>query len=196
MTKRITLSLEEWQRLAAVTPQQREKAFKKLARWVHWEIIHRGYDPEDGPFSFEAMGGNAVDVLCNDCFEALLCGEWHWHPTWELSSQLIEIAKSKLGHIIRDYHRKGKPQFKSTGDDDYYEQFERTVAAQLRREENLREMGYEMARDAVKVYPKLVAYIDALYENNNYAAIAKRLRISKPKVMELEQQLIELLENM
>lgn len=194
--KKVSLSLAEWQRLASVTPQQREKAFKKLARWMHWHIIHRGYGPNEGPFSFNAMGGNAIKILCDECFEALMTGEWHWHPTWELSTQLIQIAKSKINHIIRDWNRQGKPEFMSIGDDDYREQFDRTVAAQLRREANLRDMGYQMARDAVKSYPKLVAYIDALYETNDYAAIAKRLKISKPKVMELEEQLLELLEDL
>ncbi len=195
MTK-VLLSKEEWQRLSAVTPDEREKAFKKLARWMHAEIIHRGYDPNSGPFSFDNMGGNALDVLTNECLEALFCGEWHWHPTWILSTQLIEIAKSKLRHIIRDYNHYGKPQMMSTGNDDYRDQFDRSVAARLQREENLRNMGYEMARNAVKDFPDLVAYIDALYQFNDYSAIAKHLGVSKSKVRQLEQQLLELLENM
>ena len=194
--KKVFLTADEWRRLAAVTPNEKDHAFKRLARWMHWEIIHRGFDLNEGPFSFDAMGGNALDVLTDECFAALMTGEWHWHPTWELSTQLIQIAKSKISHRIRDWHSQGKPRFRSTGNDDYYQQFERTVAAQLQREANLRDMGYEMARQTVQSHPKLVAYIDALYDENNYAAIAKRLRISKPKVMELEQQLLELLEKM
>lgn len=194
--KKVQLTIEEWQRLAAITPEEKQKAFKKLARWMHAEIIHRGYDPHSGPFSFDNMGGDTLDVLAEECFEALLCGEWHWHPTWSLSSQLIEICKSKLRHIIRDYKHYDNLTMMSTGNDDYREQFDRSVAAQLQREANLRDMGYDMARNAVKNYPKLVAYIDALYLSNDYAAIAKRLGISKPKVKQLEEQLLELLENM
>ena len=194
--KKVHLTVEEWQRLAAVTPQEKAKAFKKLARWMHWDIIHRGYDPNDGPFSFDAMGGNAIDVLSNECMEALFTGERHWKPNYSLSTTLIDIATSKIRHIIRDYERDGKPKIHSTGDDDYRQQFERTVAAQEQREANIREMGYQMARDAVKAYPKLVAYIDALYLTNDYAAIAKRLGISKPKVMQLELQLLEILDEM
>lgn len=196
MRKAQPLSKDEWQRLADVTPDKKARAFKKLARWVHYFIIRRGYDPKAGPFSFDAMGGNAIDVICNECFEALFTGERHWKANYSLSTTLIDIATSKILHIIRDYERDGQPKIQSTGDDDYCEQFNRTVAAQLRREANLRDMGYQMARDAVKSYPKLVAYIDALYESNDYAAIAKRLKISKPKVMELEQQLLEILEEM
>jgi DNA-directed RNA polymerase specialized sigma24 family protein len=196
MRKPQPLLKAEWQRLAAVPQEEKDKAFKKLARWVHYFIIRRGYDPKKGPFSFDAMGGNAVDVICNECFEALFTGERHWKANYSLSTTLIDIATSKILHIIRDYERDGQPKIHSTGDDDFYQEFERTVAAQLEREANLRDMGYEMARDAVKAYPKLVAYIDALYESNDYAAIAKRLGISKPKVMQLEQQLLEILEEM
>lgn len=195
MKKDHLLSTEEWQRLAAITHEEKKKAFKKFARWMHAEIIHRGYDPHSGPFSFDNMGGNALDVLTEECFEALLCGEWHWHPTWSLSSQLIEIGKSKIRHIIRDYKHYDNLTMMSTGNDDYREQFDRSVAAQLQREANLRDMGYDMARNAVKNHPKLVAYIDALYLSNDYATIAKRLGISKPKVKQLEEQLLELLEN-
>lgn len=46
--KKIELTVEEWQRLAAVTPKERERALKKLQRWVHYEIIHRGFNLEVG----------------------------------------------------------------------------------------------------------------------------------------------------
>lgn len=196
MRKTNPLTPEEWQRLAAVTQEEKDRAFKKLTRWMHWYIIHRGYDPHDGPFSFDAMGGNAIDVLCQECLEALFTGERHWKPNYALSTTLIDIGTSKILHIIRDYERDGKPMIKSIGDDDYHQQFDRTVAAPPHREGNMRDMGYQMARDIVKAYPKLVAYIDALYLSNDYAAIAKRLGISKPKVMELEKQLLDILEEM
>ena len=194
--KHAHLTQAEWQQLAAVKDEQKKKAFNKLARWMHGEIIHRGFDPESGPFSPEAMGGNAIQKLCEECIEALFTGEWHWKPNYSLSTMLISIARSKIGHIIRDFEKRGNLQILSINDDDFGKQFERTVAAQQQREANLRDMGYQMARNAVKNFPKLVAYIDALYECNDYTSIAKRLHISKPKVMELEAQLLQLLENM
>lgn len=95
--KDVVLTKEEWRRLAAVTPEERERAMKKLQRWIHWQIIHCGFSRECGPFSRGAMGGDAVDVIGEECIEALFCGEWHWKPTRELSSMLIQIAKSKMG---------------------------------------------------------------------------------------------------
>ena len=33
--QKVNLTIEEWQRLAAVSPKEREKALRKLERWVH-----------------------------------------------------------------------------------------------------------------------------------------------------------------
>ena len=34
MSKKLLLSEDEWARLEAVTPEEKEKALKKLARWI------------------------------------------------------------------------------------------------------------------------------------------------------------------
>jgi len=72
--KQIVLSVEEWQRLAAVTPKKRERALKKLKRWVHHEIILRGFSLEYGPFSRATVGGDAVDVI-SDGYAEPVCGQ-------------------------------------------------------------------------------------------------------------------------
>lgn len=63
---------------------------EKHAYRITYEIVHRGFDLDYGPFSYDAMGGNAVEVISEECYDALFCGEWHWKPTRELSSMLIQ----------------------------------------------------------------------------------------------------------
>lgn len=188
------LSEEEWSRLAAVTPEEKEKALKKLARWITYEIVHRGFDLEFGPFSFAAMGGNAVEVISQECYEALFGGEWHWKPTRELSSMLIQIAKSKMGHIIRDWHAQGCPNVKHTSAMSYREQVEMDIARQWEAEANMRELGYDIARKALSGNPKMLAYIEAVHETNDYRAIAKHLKMTLKEVQELESELLAILE--
>lgn len=195
MQKQIILSDDEWARLEAVTLEQKEKALKKLARWITYEIVHRGFDLERGPFSFAAMGGNAVEVISQECYDALFCGEWHWKPKRELSSMLIEIAKSKMGHIIRDWHAQGHPEKKLTSELSYREQVELDIARQWEAEANMRELGYDIARKVVDGHPKMMAYIEAVYETNDYRAIAKKLKMTLKEVQELERQLLSLLEH-
>ena len=194
MRKQIQLTQEEWARLEAVTLEQKEKALKKLARWITYEIIHRGFDLDYGPFSFSAMGGNAVEVISQECYDALFTGEWHWKPTRELGSMLIEIAKSKMGHTIRDWHAQGHPDIKLTSEMSYREQVELDIARQWEAEANMRELGYDIARKVVNGNPKMMAYIEAVYETNDYRAIGKRLKMTLKEVQELEKQLLSLLE--
>ena len=192
--KKIFISPEEWARLEAVTPQEKEKALKKLARWITYEIVHRGFDLDYGPFSFSALGGNAVEVISQECYDALFTGEWHWKPTRELSSMLIEIAKSKMGHMIRDWHSQGHPDIRLTGQMSYREEVEMDVARQWEAEANMRELGYDIARSVVGGNAKMLAYLQALHDTNDYRAIAKRLKMTLREVMELESQLLSLLE--
>ena len=42
------------------------------------------------------MGGDADDVITDECIEALFCGEWHWSPDCRLSTQLINMQKGTV----------------------------------------------------------------------------------------------------
>ena len=191
--KKVELSWEEWQRLAAITPKERERALKKLKRWVHHEIIHRGFNLEVGPFSRAAMGGDAVDVISDECLEALLCGEWHWKPNRELSSMLINIAKSKMGHIIEDYYEQGQLEFTLISDyDEDRESIEKGIAAQWKWEAEMRDNGYEIARKVVQKHPELLAYLDAMFKDDSYVGIAIALGTDVETVLTLEKKLLKL----
>lgn len=194
MNKKPLLSDAEWSRLEAVTPEEKEKALKKLARWITYEIVHRGFDLDYGPFSYGAMGGNAVEVISQKCYDALFGGEWHWKPSRELSSMLIQIAKSKMGHIIRDWHAQGHPDIKRTSEMSYREQVEMDIARQWEAEANMRELGYDIARKVLNGNPKFLAYVQAVYETNDYRAVAKRLKMTLKEIQDLESQLLAILE--
>ena len=191
--KKVTITIAEWQRLAAVTPEEREGAMRKLKRWVHWQIIRRGFNLDYGPFSRGAMGGDAVDVICNECLDALFGGEWHWKTTRTLSSQLINIAKSKMAHIIEEYYERGQPEYTLLSDQSFRQEVEMNIAGQWKFEANMREMGYDIARDVVKKYPELLAYLDAMYQDDNYYGIASLLGTDVKTVMKLEKKLIDIL---
>ena len=68
------------------------------------------------------------------------------------------------------------------------------IAHQVEAEAELRDLAYDVARAAVKDHPKLLAYLDALQETDDYAAIRKRLKIPMREVMELERELLSFFE--
>lgn len=76
------------------------------------------------------MGGDAVEEISEECLEALFCGEWHWKPTRELSSILIQIANSKMSHIIEDYYELDQPEITLTSEQSFREQAEMDLAEQ------------------------------------------------------------------
>ena len=193
--RKIDLTIEEWQRLADVTPHEREKALRKLQRWVTWQITSLGFNLEYGPFSPAAMGGDAVEVISEECLEALFCGEWHWKPTRELSSMLIQIAKSKMGHIIEDYYELDQPEITLTSEQSFREQAEMDLAEQWKFEANMRDWGYEIARKAAKNHPELLAYLDAMFKDDTYVGIASLMGCDEKKVMKLERQLLNLVKD-
>lgn len=192
--QKINMTTKEWERILAVKPEEKKKAMRNLARWVTSEITNRGFNLNYGPFSFSAMGGNAVEVISEECYEALFCGEWHWKETRNLTSMLIQIAKSKMCHIVRDYYKNGEPEMMLTSQMNPRQEVEMEMAYQWEMEAGMRELGYDIARNVVKDNAKLTAYLDALYEENDYAGIAKRLNMTKNEVMEQEKHLLEILE--
>lgn len=193
--KDVVLSIEEWERLAAVTPEERERALKQLRRWVTWQIIYRGFSMDYGPFSPAAIGGNADDVITEECEEALFCGEWHWKSTCKLSTALIDIAKSKMSHIIENYYNRGQPEYRLTSEQTFREEVEMNLAEQWKFEANLREMGYEQARDLARNHPEILAYLDAMYKDDNYYGIASLLQVDLKTVFKLEEKLLNLLKD-
>lgn len=192
--KEVYLTIEEWQRLAATTPLERKRALGQLKRWVTYEIIRRKFSLEYGPFSRAAMGGDAVDVISEECLEALFCGEWHWKPTWKLSTMLINIAKSKMSHIVEKYHKQGNPELLSLSDyDEDREAIEMGIAAQWKWEAEMRENGYEIARKEVVKYPELLAYLDAMFKDDSYVGIAEAMGTDIETTLKLEKKLLKLL---
>ena len=191
--KEVHLTIEEWQRLAATTPLERKRALGQLKRWVTYEIIRRRFSLDEGPFSYAAMGGHAVDVISEECLEALFCGEWHWKPTWKLSSMLINIAKSKMSNIVEEYYKHGQPVFFSISDsDEDRETIEREIAAQWKWEAEMRENGYKIARKEVAQYPDLLAYLDAMFKDDTYIGIAEAMNTDIETVLRLEKKLLKL----
>ena len=192
--KEVNLTMEEWQRLAATTPLERERALRQLKRWLHHEIFHRGFNLDVGPFSRAAMGGDAVDVISEECLEALFCGEWHWKPTWQLRTMLINIAKSKMSHIIEKYYELGQLEFYLISDyDEDREAIEMGIAAQWKWEAEMRENGYEIARKEVAKYPELLAYLDAMFNDDSYIGIAVAMNTDVETVLRLEKKLLKLI---
>ena len=107
---------------------------------------------------------------------------------------LIQIAKSKMGHIVEDFYEQGQPEVTLTSDQGFRQQVEMDIAEQWKFEANMRDMGYDIARSVAANEPELLAYLDAMYRDDTYYGIASLMGIDVRKVMRLEKRLLSLLE--
>ena len=106
---------------------------------------------------------------------------------------LINIAKSKMGHRIEDYYEKGQPEFTLLSDyDEDRESIEMGLATQWKWETEMREKGYATARKAAADDPVLLAYLDAMEQEDNYLGIAIALGTDIETVLNLETKLLKL----
>jgi len=195
--KKVSLEPDEWQRLVEISDEEMKAAMIKLAQRIHLEIHKRKFNLEHGPFSFGAMGGDAIKIISKECCEALMNGEWHWKKGRKLITQLTYIAKSKMGHIIRDYYRNGCPEVLMESNMTYQQQQDMEAAEQWDMEINMRDLGYDMARKAVKGIPEFERYVEALYDVNSYDFMVNKLGMeSENEVWALERKVLKYLNSL
>ena len=107
---------------------------------------------------------------------------------------LINIAKSKMSHIIKKYYEQGQLEFYLISDyDEDREAIEMGIAAQWKWEAEMRENGYEIARKEVAKYPELLAYLDAMFNDDSYIGIAVAMNTDVETVLRLEKKLLKLI---
>ena len=65
---------------------------------------------------------------------------------------------------------------------------------ELEQKESRHSRGYKIARAAAKGNPKLEQYVELAFTLPDHRAISKKLRKSKPQVLEMEAELIARIE--
>ena len=186
---KVKLTDSERERLKNVSPQEKQEAFSATVKWVSGEMIHRGLSRDHGPLSDKAMCGKASVEIAKMAYAKVFGGEVHWKESHTLVTQMIDAAKSIMAHTIEEYYRKGRDKMRPMDDLSFKQKMDMEIAHQVEAEAELRDLAYDVARAAVKDHPKLLAYLDALKETDDYSAIRKRLKIPMREVTELEREL-------
>ena len=207
---------EKLKSLRDVTPEQWRKAMRTASYWLTDQL--EGHT-EWGAFSEAYLGEPARRYFEKHAFDTLRdpnC-QWTWREDVQLSSLIINVMRSEMGHKLRDYINDGEPlvransEFDHPGEDDdmddfnepvevnpddrhagYQVQSEMEMLEELEREESLRDKGHQAARAAARGTgdPKLVRYVELVFELPDYRAISKRMKITQAEVLELEARLI------
>jgi hypothetical protein len=183
-------------RLLNTPAHVKEQASSLAARWITDQLAEYGFDPFDGPFSEKEMKGDAIWIICTECYRAIFDGEWRWPENRKLSTQMIQIAKSKMAHIVRDFNKRDKAKDDlHTSQMTYTQQMRMEEAAgQWEMESNMIDFAYEIAEKAVADHPLFLRFLKSLREYRCYDLMAEDLGLSEREVLRIEKQLLKYLD--
>ena len=185
-------------RLLRTPAPVKERASRFVACWITDQLAAYGFDPFNGPFSEKEMNGDAVWIICTESYRAIHDGEWRWPENRKLSTQMIQIAKSKMAHIVRDFNRRDKAK-----DDLHTSQMTHTqlmqmeeAAGQWEMESQMMDLAYEIAESAVADNAQFLSYLKSLRKYKCYDLMAQDLGLSENEVLRIEKQLLKRLEQL
>ena len=183
-------------RLLKTPASVKEHASSLAARWITDQLAAYDLDPFDGPFSEKEMKGDAIWIICTESYRAIYDGEWRWPENRKLSTQMIQIAKSKMAHIVRDFNKRDKAKDDLHTSQMTYTQLMKMeeAAGQWEMESNMIDFAYEIAEKAVADHPLFLRYLKSLREYRCYDLMAEDLGLSEREVLRIEKQLLKYLE--
>lgn len=187
--------LHQQARLMALSDKEKNQAMNFVALCITSMITAGNFSlHEEGPFCYEEMNGDAVWVLCSECYEDLWEGRWNWPENRKLSTQMCYMARSKMSHQIRDYLKRVKKKdiYMSKMDRAQLKEMEK-AARKWEDENSLRDLGFKMAFSAVQDKPEYVRYLQALEKFNCYEYIAEELGMEQSEVAALERKVLKFL---
>lgn len=182
--------------------------------WISSEL--EGHT-ETGAFSEQNLGIPAVEYFPMKAYTTLNSPDcnWNWKQGTKLSTLFINVMKSDMAHVLRDYMDNGEPMVipasylehedeedgwnDSNGilemDPEQKQQGWQTMSdmellEELEQKETRHNRGYKIARAAAKGNPKLEQYVELAFTLPDHRAISKKLRKTKPQVLEIEAELI------
>lgn len=197
------------------TPGELREAFKIASFWLT-DVLEDC--TEFGAFSEQNLGEPAIEYFPKRAFVTLKdpkC-KWKWKEGTKLSTLMINVIKSDMAHVMRDYMLDGEPlvkancEFERDGADEdgwddanesvevdpevrmgnYEMQTEMEKLAELERYESRRDAGYHIARQAAKGDPQFEKYVEAVFTLPDQRSICKRMKMTKAEVEALEAELI------
>lgn len=210
-------SKQKYKPLSEATPGELREAFKIASYWLTDELEDC---TEFGAFSEASLGEPAIEYFAKRAYMTLKDPDtkWHWKPGTKLSTLMINVIKSDMAHVLRDYHLDGDPLLKANceferegADEDGFddtnkpEEIEPEVRmgnyqvltemeklAELEQYQSKRDKGMRIARAAAKESgdPKLVVYVELAFTLPDYRAISKKMRVTQAEVKEMEERLI------
>lgn len=206
---------QKYKPLSSATPEEMQEAFLMGGLWASSEL--EGHT-ESGAFSEQNLGIPAVEYFPVKAYNTLKdpkC-KWRWKEGTKLGTLFINVMRSDMAHVLRDYIDDGYPDVKAnseyerdSADEDGYDDANDMVEIdpelrrngfevksdlelleELEQKETRHNRGYKIAKAAAKGDPILERYVELAFDQLDHRAISKKLKKTKTEVLEIEAELI------
>ena len=154
---------QKFKPLSEATPGELREAFKIASFWLT-DVLEDC--TEFGAFSEQNLGEKAIEYFPKRAYVTLTdpkC-KWKWKPGTKLSTLMINVIKSDMAHVMRDYMLDGEPLVKANSE------FER---------EGADEDGWDDSNEPVEVDPESLVMQDSGYKSD--------MELQQEKLAELER---------
>ena len=215
MRKKVKQKFKTW---ADATPEERQGAIRMAGLWTSTELEDL---TEYGAFSEQRLGVPAVEYFPREAYKKLKDpnSKWKWKEGVKLSTLIINIIKSDMAHVLRDYMLDGEPLVKASSEferddadedgwdddndpaeispDDRQQAFlvksELELLEELRQKESRRDKGYKIALAAAKESgdPVLMKYVEVMFSGvSTDREVSKKMKKTLAELQELQDQLL------
>jgi len=149
------------------------------------KVKFKNHPPTGGPLSEAELGMKAVEYFPMKAFEKFYSGEKELNPRLTLSKNMIKEVENLMGNQKRKRLLQMEPYDEKLHDLQMYDDEERQI-----------DITYEMAEEAAKGDPDLLAYIEAVKNCDSYEQISEQLNINIKEVYNLKRMLVRRLQRM
>lgn len=218
MKKKVKQKFKTW---ADTKPEERRGAMRMAGLWTSSEL--EGLT-EYGAFSEQNLGLPAVEYFPLEAYKKLKDpnSKWKWREGVKLSTLMINIIRSDMQHVLRDYKLDGEPLVKANSEleresadedgfddandaveispDDRQNAFqvksEMELMEELRAKESRRDRGYKIALAAAKESgdAMLLKYVEVMFSGlPTDRAVSKKLKKTLAELQELQDRLLAII---
>ena len=161
---------QKFKSLSEATPGELREAFKIASFWLT-DVLEDC--TEFGAFSEQNLGEKAIEYFPKRAIVTLTdpkC-KWKWKPGVKLSTLMINVIKSDMAHVMRDYMLDGEPLVKANSE------FER---------EGADEDGWDDSNDVLDYDPESFKFqgSSAKFQGSDYKS---DMELQQEKLAELER---------
>lgn len=218
MRKKVKEKFKTW---ADATPEERRGAIRMAGLWTSTEV--EGLT-EYGAFSEQNLGVPAVEYFPREAYKKLKDpnSNWKWKEGVKLSTLMINIIRSDMAHVLRDYMLDGQPLVKASSEferedadedgfddandpaeispDDRQNAFvvksEMELMEELLQQESRRDKGYKIALAAAKESgdPVLLKYVEVMFSGvSTDREVSKKMKKTLAELQELQDRLLAII---